>query len=216
LNVEPGTLNPEPLDSGPLDQITGANFNDLRIAWRFKTENLGPRPDFNLQATPLRVNGVLYTTAGARRDVVALDAATGEMLWMYRLDEGERAERSVRRLSGRGVAYWTDARGDERIFFVTMGYQLVGLNAKTGRPVPGFGTNGVIDLKKANDQVLDPISGEIAWNGAPAVANDVVIVGAAHRAGTAPPSRRNAKGYVRGFDVRTTSPEASVARAAVG
>src|SRR5437763_13875102 len=60
----------------PLDQINGGNFNRLQVAWRFKTESLGPRAETNLEATPLMVNGVLYSTAGSRRDVVALDAAT--------------------------------------------------------------------------------------------------------------------------------------------
>ena len=122
------------------------------------------RPDFNLQTTPLMINGVLYTTAGSRRDAVAIDAATGELLWMYRLDEGKRAAASPRPLSGRGVAYWTDGRGDERIYFVTVGYQLVALDAKTGHPVRGFGENGIVDLKQNNDQVLDPITGEIGLN----------------------------------------------------
>ena len=103
----------------PLDQINAGNFNKLEVAWRFRTENLGRNPDFNLQATPLMVNGVLYFTAGAHRNAVAVDAATGEMLWMHRLEEGKRAEASSRRLSGRGVGYWTDGRGDERIFYVT-------------------------------------------------------------------------------------------------
>ena len=115
----------------PLDQINGANFNTLEVAWRFKTENLGSRPDFNLQTTPLMINGVLYATVGEHRNAVAINAATGEMLWMHRLEEGRRAQLSARRLSGRGVGYWTDGKGDERIFYVTIGYQLVGLNAKT-------------------------------------------------------------------------------------
>src|SRR5262245_663600 len=67
----------------PLDQINRDNFNDLEIAWRFKTDNLGPRPEYNFQSTPLMVNGKLYTTAGSRRAVVSLDAATGEMLWVH-------------------------------------------------------------------------------------------------------------------------------------
>ena len=187
----------------PLDQINASNFSSLEIAWRFRTVNLGPRPDFNLQATPLMVNGVLYFTAGSHRNAVAVDAATGELKWMHRLEEGRRAEVASRRLSGRGVGYWTDGRGDNRIFYVTIGYQLVGLDATTGRPIPGFGKNGVVDLKEDNDQALDPIAADIGWNGAPVVAKDVVIVGAAHRAGGAPRSRENAKGYIRGFDART-------------
>lgn len=187
----------------PLDQINAANFSKLQPAWRFKTDTLGARPDFNLQTTPLMINGVLYATAGSRRDAVAIDAATGELLWMYRVDEGRRGTTTPRPLSGRGVAYWTDGRGDDRIFMVTLGYQLVALHAKTGVPISGFGQNGLIDLKQNNDQVLDLITGEIGLNSAPVVAKDVVIVGAAHRAGNAPRSKTNAKGYVRGFDVKT-------------
>jgi quinoprotein glucose dehydrogenase len=187
----------------PLDQIDATNFKTLEVVWRFKTDNLGARPDFNLQTTPLMINGVLYATVGEHRNAVAINAGTGELLWMHRLEEGERAKQSVRRLSGRGVGYWTDGRGDERIFYVTIGYQLVGLDAKSGHPLKDFGVEGVVDLKKDADQELDPVTGEIAWNGAPIVAKNVVIVGAAHRAGTAPRSMRNAKGYVRGYDVRT-------------
>ena len=66
----------------------------------------GPRPEFNFQSTPLMANGVVYTTAGTRRAVVAVDAASGEMLWMSREDEGKRGEAAPRRLSGRGLAYW--------------------------------------------------------------------------------------------------------------
>ncbi len=187
----------------PLDQIDGTNFSDLEVAWRFNAANLGPFPDSNFQATPLMVDGVLYTTAGSRRNVVALDAETGEMLWVYRIDEGERGANAIRRLSGRGVAYWTDGAGDERIFLVTIGYQLVALDAATGRPVSGFGTDGIVDLKLGNDQEIDPLTGEIGWNSAPIVARDVVLVGASHRGGSSPPSRENVKGYIRGFDVRT-------------
>ena len=187
----------------PHDQINAANFSKLQVAWRFKTDVFGIRPDFNLQTTPLMINGVLYATVGHRRDAVAIDAATGELLWMYRIDEGKRAAAAPRLLSGRGVAYWTDGKGDERIFMVTIGYQLIALEAKTGIPVRTFGQNGVLDLKQHNDQVLDPITGEIGLNTGPIVAKDVVIVGAAHRAGGAPRSKSNAKGYIRGFDVKT-------------
>jgi quinoprotein glucose dehydrogenase len=187
----------------PHDQINAANFGKLKVAWRFKTDVFGISPDFNLQTTPLMINGVLYATVGSRRDAVAIDASTGELLWVYRFDEGKRSAAAPRQLSGRGVAYWTDGRGDERIFMVTIGYQLVALDAKTGIPVRGFGQNGALDLKQNDDQALDPITGEIGLNTGPLVAKDVVIIGAAHRAGAAPRSKTNAKGYVRGFDVKT-------------
>jgi len=68
----------------PLAQITAANFNDLEVAWRFKTDNLGSRPEFKLEGTPIVIDGTLYTTAGTRRSVIALDAATGELKWVHR------------------------------------------------------------------------------------------------------------------------------------
>src|SRR6478735_7619921 len=92
----------------PLDQINAGNFNDLEVAWRFKTDNLGSRPEYKLEGTPLVVGGVLYTTAGTRRSVIALDAATGEMIWVQRYPEGTRGANAPRQLSGRGLAYWTD------------------------------------------------------------------------------------------------------------
>ena len=185
-----------------LDQITPLNFKDLEIAWRFRTDILGPRPDFNLQTTPLMVNGVLYATAGSRRNVVAIDGATGELLWTFRFDEGRRAETSPRRRSGRGVGYWTDGRDDERIFHVSIGYQLVGLNPKTGLPITAFGEDGIVDLRQDMDQVIDPLDADIALNTGPIVAKDMVIVGAAHKGGNTK-SYGNTKGYVRAFDVRT-------------
>src|SRR5580700_1057132 len=76
----------------PLDQINADNFNKLTVAWRFKTDSLGPRPEFKFESTPLMVNGILYSTGGTRRAVVALDAATGELLWMHSENEGRRAD----------------------------------------------------------------------------------------------------------------------------
>ena len=116
----------------PLDQINAANFSDLEIAWSFKTDALGARKEYQFEATPLLIKGRLFTTAGSRRDCIALDAATGELLWMHRLDEGARALNSPRQLSGHGVSYWTDGT-KERILYVTIGYQLVSLDAEIGR-----------------------------------------------------------------------------------
>src|SRR3989441_10388265 len=107
----------------PLDQITSANFNSLEIAWRFKTDNLGPRPEYQFEGTPLMAGGVLYSTAGSRRAVVALDPQSGELLWVHGENEGERGRAAPRQLSGRGLAYWTDGK-EERILHVTPGYRL--------------------------------------------------------------------------------------------
>src|SRR5262245_8338232 len=129
----------------PLDQINAANFNRLQLAWSFKTDSLSPTPEAKLEGTPIMVKGVLYATGGTNRAVVALDAKTGDQKWVYSMDEGARAQASPRKLSGRGVSYWTDGRGDERILYVTIGYRLVSLNAKTGKPIPSFGKDGVVD-----------------------------------------------------------------------
>jgi quinoprotein glucose dehydrogenase len=186
----------------PLDQINADNFSKLEVAWHFKTDNLGPRPETNLEATPLMVNGVLYSTAGTRRAVVALDANNGELLWVHGEKEGARGDAAPRKLSGRGLAYWTDGR-EERILYVTAGYRLIALDAKTGSRIASFGTGGGVDLKLGDDQEIDPMNPEIGLHAAPVVAGDVVIVGAAHKAGDIPKSKANVKGYVRGFDVRT-------------
>jgi quinoprotein glucose dehydrogenase len=186
----------------PLDQIDATNFNDLEIAWRFKTDALGARKEYQFEATPLLIRGRLFLTAGARRDCIALDAATGEMLWMHRLDEGRRAQNAPRQLSGHGCSYWSNGT-KERIFYVTTGYQLVCLDAATGDPDPAFGSNGVIDLKRDIDQDLDVETAPIGLHATPMVIKDVIVVGAAHAAGDVPPTRRNVKGYVRGFDAVT-------------
>ena len=186
----------------PLDQISADNFSKLEIAWRFKTDSLGPRPEFQFESTPLMARGVVYSTAGTRRAVVAHDAATGEQIWMHSEREGARATAAPRQLSGRGLSYWTDGR-DERILYVTPGYRLIALDAKTGIPIPSFGKGGAVDLKQDDDQVVDPITGEIGLHATPIVAGNTVIVGAAHLSGSVPRSRINDKGYIRGFDVKT-------------
>ena len=189
----------------PLDQIDRNNVGELQIAWRWKTDNFGPRLDFYYQATPLMIGGVLYTTAGWNRNVVAIDGATGETLWMHRYDEGDRGSRGpVRASAGRGVAYWTDGRDDERIIYVTRGYRLVALNARTGLPVATFGEEGIVDLYENLNEGLDRPAvedGQIGLNSPATVVGDVIVVGAALRA-TAP-AREFPAGFVRGFDART-------------
>ena len=170
----------------PLDQIHAGNFSKLEVAWRFKTDSLGTRPEYKLE-------GVVYSTAGSRRAAIALDAVTGELLWVHGEHEGAR-----------GLAYWTDGK-EERILYSTPGYPLIALDAKTVALIPTFGKGGAVDLKLDDDQTILPdlTTGEIGIQSAPVVARDVVIVGAAFREGMTPKSMRNNKGYVRGFNVRT-------------
>src|SRR5438876_884398 len=191
----------------PLDQINASNFNQLEVAWRFKTDNLGTRPEFKLEGTPLMVRGVVYATGGTRRSVVALDGKTGELIWVHAEKEGARAVNAPRQLSGRGLSYWTDGKGDERVLYVTTGYRLVALNAKTGAPVPAFGKDGVVDMKLGavigKGEQINLESGEIGLHSTPTVAKDVVIVGSSFREGLTVKSHNNTKGLIRAWDVRT-------------
>src|SRR5262252_3329083 len=191
----------------PLAQINAANFNSLEVAWRFKTDALGPRPEFKLEGTPLVVNGVLYTTGGTRRAAIALDAATGELRWMHAEHEGARAAAAPRQLSGRGLAYWTDGR-EERVLYITTGYRLVALDARSGAPIRTFGKDGIVDLKEGavfgKEQPVDLVTGEIGVHATPSITRDgVVLVGSAFLEGGTPKTHNNTKGLVRGFDVRT-------------
>ncbi len=191
----------------PLDQINASNFNQIEVAWRFKTDSLGPRPEYKLEGTPLMIKGVLYATAGTRRSIVALDAKTGELIWAHSLREGQRAAISPRQLSGRGLSFWTDGHGDDRVLYVTTGYRLVELNAKNGAMIASFGADGVVDMKIGavtglNNQI-DLETGEIGLHATPTVVKDVVLVGSSFKEGTQPITHNNTKGMVSAFDVRT-------------
>jgi quinoprotein glucose dehydrogenase len=190
-----------------LGQINASNFNKLEVAWRFKTDNLGTRPEYKLEGTPLMVNGVIYATAGTRRAVVALEAKTGEMIWMHSVREGLRAATSPRQLSGRGLAFWSDGKGDDRVIYVTTGYRLMELNARNGQPLQSFGKEGAVDLKvgmvTGTGQQIDLEKGEAGLHSAPTVVNDVVIVGSAFKEGMTVPTHNNTKGLVRAYDIKS-------------
>jgi glucose dehydrogenase len=196
--------NPQAQRYSALDQINADNVADLEIAWQFSTANFGPTTDFNNPSTPIEIDGVLYANIASTRNVVALDATTGQVLWLWRPDEGTRFDEAPRKGAGRGVAYWTD--GDEkRVIDVTPGYHLVSLDAETGIPDPNFGSNGVVDLMVGLRNADDPRFPypDIGLSAAPFVMDDVIVVGAAHRVGMRPRSKANVKGDVRGFDART-------------
>jgi Glucose dehydrogenase len=188
----------------PLDQINADNFKDLRIAWRLNTNSFGPRPDTLYSATPLYANGMLYTTAGTRRAVLALDPGTGEVRWMYSEDEGARGSAGARQGAGRGLSWWSSEDGtDQRIIYVTPGYRMIALDAKTGQRVSSFGEDGVVDLKQNFDQDVPEDGGNIGLNATPLVVGDVIVVGAAHQPAGSPTSTWDTRGYVRGYDART-------------
>lgn len=138
------------------DQITAANFNSLQVAWKYEVGTEFGADEY-FRSTPLVANGRLFSVAGGKRGVVALNPATGQLLWKWGLDEGIRYQKAPRPYSGRGLAYWTDGRS-ERVILVTPGYHLVAIDAVTGKPDPKFGTQGVVDLMDGLGYPLVPLA----------------------------------------------------------
>jgi glucose dehydrogenase len=185
-----------------LDQINADNAGDLEVAWRWSNQNIGPGKSPISQTSPLVVNGRMYATAGATRDVVALDPATGQTLWLWRPQEGQRFIDAPRKGSGKGLAYWTDGI-QEVIFTVTPGYYLVALNANTGLPVETFGASGWIDMQQDLRLGIGRDDIDIGLSMPPLVVDDVVIVGAAMAPGGLAPYPSNVKGDIKAYDARS-------------
>ncbi len=185
----------------PLEQINARNVKDLKIAWRWHAGNFGPTPEMKSETKPLMIGGVLYATAGATRNVDAIDAASGETLWIWRPNDGERFRTAPRRTSGRGVAYWDGGENDRRVFTVTPGFYLVSLDAETGLPKREFGEAGVVDLRRGLRGPMDNV--EAGSSSPPLVVGDVIVVGPAGGVGARPNAKTQVKLDVRGFDART-------------
>src|SRR5262245_2495322 len=181
----------------PLSQIDKTNVSRLRIAWRRPAVDASltsrdPKLSYsrNFRATPLMVNGVLYSPNGVGL-VEAFHPATGATIWV----QEPFAPSELRGDSTRGVAYWTDGK-DERIL-VQRGGHLYALNAKTGKGYNDFGEKGRVDLRIG----LGPLMTEYRWTGAPLVIGDVVVIGASMT--DSPARKEQPRGDVRAFDVRT-------------
>ncbi|HSJ24147.1 MAG TPA: PQQ-binding-like beta-propeller repeat protein [Longimicrobiales bacterium] len=192
----------------PLDQINASNFGNLEVAWIWRGDNFGPNPDNILRATATYVDGILYTVAGTRRSVIAMDPATGETLWTFREPHTTRWERSMRQNYGKGVSYdEVDGRG--RIYVVTPAFFLHALDAKTGRPIESFGDGGTVDMLADLGYPYDPEFGitdslSIITNSSPPmIVNGVIVVGNSHEQGYYQTRRENAAGHILAYDVRT-------------
>jgi glucose dehydrogenase len=192
----------------PLDQIDASNFDRLQVAWVWRGDNFGPTPDNILRATPTYINGRLYTVAGARRTVAAIDPGTGETLWTFREPHTKRFERSMRQNYGKGVAYdEIDGRGV--IYLVTPAFFLHALDAETGERVRTFGADGTVDLLADLGYPYDPDFGItdslsiITSSSPPIVVNGVVIVGNSHEQGYYQTRRENVPGHILAYDART-------------
>ena len=214
----------------PLDQINRENFEDLEIAWIFHSDNFGPNLDYFSRSTPIYVDGVVYTVMTPRRQVVALDPATGEILWTFREPETIRHQRSPRQAYGKGVAY-AEVNGRGVIYITTPGFFLWALDAKTGIPLENWGSNfpvggfpetGVVDLVPLlvddwgpwQDYVVaggeyDPDYGiprelgMVTASAPPIVVNGVVIVLVGHQPSYGQTRIENVPGDIMGFDAAT-------------
>ena len=191
----------------PLDQVDKQNVSRLRVAWQRPAVDpsiTGRVPDLsysgNFRATPVMIGGVLYSPNGVGL-VEAFHPGTGKTLWVQEpfADQGPAGFRGT---SARGVAPWAD--GSDRRLFVVRGEYLIALDAATGKPVPGFGEGGRIDLKPG----LGPRATGYAWTGAPQVCRDVVIVGVGIGGSMSDRAtqRQGVPGVVQAFDVRTGKP----------
>jgi len=210
-----------------LDQITAENFEDLELAWVWRGDNYGPNPLGVSRSTPVYANGVIYTVAGERRHVVAIEPLTGETLWVFREPHTTRFERGMRNGYGKGVAY-ADVDGRGVIYVISPAFFLYALEAETGRPVegwgggvslPGFPSTGVVDLLpdliadwgpwQSWDGAFDPDFGiprelgHITSSSPPIVVNDVVVVGNSAEQGYNQTRVENVPGDILGYDART-------------
>ena len=186
----------------PLEQIDAQNVSKLAVAWRWQAGMFGPSPELKNVSSPIVADGKMFATVGTTRDIVGIDAGTGQLLWMWRADEGERFDNAARKGSGRGVAYW-ESGAIKRVFGITPGYTLVALDPVTGRPDAAFGEAGKLDLRQGLRLAQDRKDLDIGFSFPPLILNDVIVVGSAMRVAFRPPSKTNVKGDVRGFDAHT-------------
>jgi len=174
-----------------LTQVNRDNVTKLKVAWTYDAGDAFPGSE--MECNPIVVNGILYATTPKLR-VIALDAATGTLKWSFDPNEGRPVRSKMR---NRGVTFWADASGNggKRIFFVWRQF-LYALDAATGKPIPSFGEDGRLDLRR--DLGRDPALQFITDTSPPVVYKDFLIVGSLVNE-TLPA----APGDVRAYDVRT-------------
>ncbi len=212
----------------PLDQINASNFNSLRVAWEWKGEVPGVEiGDINARSLPIYVDGMLITTSGERRTVVAMDPATGKTLWSFQEPLTPRHEYSMRANHGKGVAYGR-INGRGVVFVTTPGFFLHALDAKTGQPLEGWGAavpvsgfpkTGSVDMLKDLIQDWGPWQeaklpydaakglplelGYITTSSPPIVVNDVLVVGNSAEQGYNQTRIENVPGDILAYDANS-------------
>lgn len=178
-----------------LDQINASNADQLNIVWRWRSLPLGNRPDSNLKATPLMVDGVLYTPTGVHQ-AAAIDPATGKTLWVFTPEPADLGGRNPA-LSSRSLAYWSDGK-TKRLFHNTLDGRLIAIDADTGKADPQFGNNGAVHLKENLSDQAVPFVGS---SSPPTVVGDVVVAQVVTYITS--PNKESPPGHIRGYDVRT-------------
>ena len=211
----------------PLEQIDASNFEDLVVAWVWRGDNFGPNVDYLFRSTPIYVDGLVYTVAGQRRTVVAIDPATGETVWTFREPHTTRYERGMRNNYGKGVAY-TEIDGRGVIFTTSPGFFLHALDAKTGRPLEDWGMpvplesfsqTGVVDMLPDlvgdwepwltsgyaydAERGIPRDLGNVSTSSPPIVVNGVVVVGNVHEQGYYQTRTENIPGDILAYDAAT-------------
>jgi len=196
------------------DQIDASNFADLSTAWVWDGASFGAASG---RATPTYMNGKLFTVAGPRRHVVAIDPATGETIWSWREPHTGRYEYSMRKDYGKGVAY-AEIDGRGVVYITSPAFFLTALDADTGAPLEGFGKpvpidgfpqSGVVDLLADLGHEYDPYDGiplergYITASSPPIVVNGVVIVGNSAEQGYNQSRIENVPGDILAYDAVT-------------
>lgn len=185
----------------PLDQVNTQNVNQLHVAWTFQTgeletyEGTDAKSKAAFEATPVMIDHNLYFSTPSDR-VFAVDASNGKKLWVY--DPKVDLHEDFSEITSRGVSVWKPAAAEANhkdmiLFIATIDGRLIALSAKTGLPIPGFGDQGTVDLKKGIGQ-------DISVTSAPAIIGNLIIVGSS----LGDNNRFNAtSGTVRAYDVET-------------
>jgi glucose dehydrogenase len=179
-----------------LDQINVSNAKSLEIAWRWQSLPGEGQPDMNFKATPLMIDGVLYTSAGVHQ-AAAINPRNGATLWVFTPEPRTIAGRGGVPPSGRGVAYWSDGR-EKRVFLNTLDGRLISIDARTGRADPKFGTNGTVLLKEQLTHRPVPMVGS---SSPPMVVGDVIVAQTVSE--VAASNKEAVPGHIRGYEVRT-------------
>jgi|TARA_B100000809_G_scaffold234670_1_gene252311 quinoprotein glucose dehydrogenase len=198
----------------PADQIGADNFDQLEVAWTWDGSSFQAQSG---RSTPSYINGRMYTVAGARRHVIAIDPRTGETIWSYREPNTERWQYSMRADYGKGVGYGV-VDGKDVIYIISPGFFLTALDGETGAPLEGFGKpvlidgfpdTGVVDMLADLGHPYDPYKGlplergYITSSSPPIIVNGVVVVGNSAEQGYNQSRIENVPGDMLGYDART-------------